>query len=255
MLPGPFSLLWCQLHRPCRHLLLVLRCQLRRPCRHLLLVFTRRHLIPCWCLFRAMLIPAWFTGLIYRLSGCLVFNRRDIGRRGDAVQPGLPRIRSDAGIGNRCVLDVGTRSWGRWGHHVMRAFQITIVLSLTLLYCGCRREPATPLSFYLSDQEPSIKGTSIPTNSPVLTVTRLRFVAPDNSVRKITIKFYPKDADAVEKLTTDNLGKTVVMIQGTNVLTVSRVTVPISARAGFLFPVSTNVDFDAAVRELLRLSH
>jgi len=99
----------------------------------------------------------------------------------------------------------------------MRPLSIITTFSLTLLFAGCGG-PKEPVSFYLSSQKPTSGSSFVPTNPPVLVVTRLTFVAPDTDQHTISIKFFPADASVIEKLTTENFGKTVVIVQGTNVL-------------------------------------
>ena len=79
-------------------------------------------------------------------------------------------------------------------------------------------------------------------------------VASDAAQRKVTIKLLAADASAFEKLTADNFGKTLIMVQGSNVLAAPRISEPISAQAGIIVPIGTNVDFEHTYRELLKLS-
>ena len=134
----------------------------------------------------------------------------------------------------------------------MRVLNILIGLSLTLLYAGCSGSKE-PVSFYLSDQKPAKGGGSVPAGPATLLVSKLRLVAPHEAEHMITIKFIPSDASAIDKLTTENLGKTIVMVQGTNVLSVSRVFTPVHPDGGLMFPVNTNLDFDSVYRALLKL--
>jgi len=134
----------------------------------------------------------------------------------------------------------------------MRPLSIITTFSLTLLFAGCG-DPKEPVSFYLSSQKPTSGSSFVPTNPPVLVVTRLTFVAPDTDQHTISIKFLPSDANAIEKLTTENFGKTVVIVQGTNVLSAAVVSAPVPPDAGFMFPVNTNLDFENVYRSLSRL--
>jgi hypothetical protein len=136
----------------------------------------------------------------------------------------------------------------------MRRLHIIVTLGLTLLFFGCSREPVKPLSFYLSEQKPTYGDLAIPTNLAALVVSRLQFITPDMAQHTISIRLLPADASAIEKLTTDNFGKTVVMVQGTNVLSVSSILAPVPAQADFMFPVNTNLDFGSVCRELSNLS-
>jgi hypothetical protein len=134
----------------------------------------------------------------------------------------------------------------------MRTLSIIITLNLTLLFVGCGG-PKEPVSFYLSSQKPTFDIGTISTNTPALVVTRLTFVASDTDQHTISIKFLPADADVIQKLTTENIGGTVVMVQGSNVISASVVSAPIPPDAGFTFPVNTNLDFESVLRALSRL--
>lgn len=94
---------------------------------------------------------------------------------------------------------------------------------------------------------------SIPTGPATLVVSRLAFVDPDEAQHTITVKFIPKDASAIEKLTIASIGKTIVIVQGSNVLSVAVVSAPVPPEAGLMIPVNTNLDFECAYRALLRL--
>ena len=135
--------------------------------------------------------------------------------------------------------------------HIMRAPNAIIALGLILLFAGCR--PKEPVSFYLSDQKPSMGGGSIPVGPATLVVSKLQFVGPDEAQRTISIKFILSDASAIERMTTENIGKTIVMVQGTNVLSVSKVFAPVLPDAGLMFPVNTNLDFESVYRAISRL--
>lgn len=136
----------------------------------------------------------------------------------------------------------------------MRALKIQLTFCLMLSLAGCGGKPAVPLSFYLNEQEQQ-KGVAIgPESKAALVVSRVEMVAPDVVKRNVTIKLLPADANAFEKLTTDNLGKTVTIVQGSNVLATPRIFEPIPAQAGVTFPIGTNIDFESAYRELVRLS-
>ena len=137
----------------------------------------------------------------------------------------------------------------------MRALHIIVTLGLMFLCYGCTSKQAgVPLSFYLSDQEPKNGVATVPDGQAALVVGQLQFVASDAAQRKLTIKLFPADASVFEKLTTDNFGKTIVLVQGSNMLASPRVSEPIPAQAGITFPVSTNLDFQSVYRELQRLS-
>src|SRR5258705_6580517 len=124
----------------------------------------------------------------------------------------------------------------------MRTLQSSLMCGFILLLFGCsHKEAGVPLSFYLTDQDPN-GAAAIPTNAAALTVSELEMMASEPAVRRITIKLVPSDAGVFEKLTTDNFGKTVVVVQGTNVLATPRITQPIPVRAGIMLPISTNVD-------------
>jgi hypothetical protein len=118
---------------------------------------------------------------------------------------------------------------------------------------GCRKQTGVPRSLYLCAEDYDSR-SGIPTNAPALVVSQVQMVAGEPTLGKVTIKLSPPDAAVFEKLTTDNFGKTVVVVQGTNVLATPRITQPISAQAGIMIPISTNVDFGRAYQELLRLS-
>ena len=135
----------------------------------------------------------------------------------------------------------------------MRALQFSVICGFMLLLAGCSREPGVPLSFHLSDLEPSGIAT-VPTNTAALVVSQVDMVAPDAAERKITVKLLSADAGVFEKLTTDNFGKTLIVIQGTNVLSAARILQPIPVQAGVILPIGTNVDFEHTYRELLKLS-
>jgi hypothetical protein len=136
----------------------------------------------------------------------------------------------------------------------VRALCKIVTLSLAFFYLGCSREPGKPLSFYLSDQEPTFGSGVIPATPATLVINKLQFVITDAAQHIMTIKFFPADASTIEKLTIDNFGKTVVMVQGTNVLCMSRISVPVGEKAAMIFPVRTNLDFEIVTRELLNLS-
>ena len=135
----------------------------------------------------------------------------------------------------------------------MRASYI-ITLGLIFLCAGCSKQAGIPLRFYLSEQEPKDSVAAIPNGQPALVVSQVQLVASDPSQRKLTIKLFPPDATAFEKLTTDNYGQTIVLVQGSKVLASPRVSEPIPARAGITFPVSTNLDFQSVYRRLQALS-
>ena len=134
----------------------------------------------------------------------------------------------------------------------MRAPNIIIALGLILLFAGCGG-PKEPVSFYLSDQKPSEARGVIPAGSASLVVSKLTFVASDPDQHTISIKFLPADASAIEKLTRDNIFKTVVIVQGSNVISAAVVSTPVPPDAGFMFPVNTNLDFESVYRALSRL--
>jgi len=135
----------------------------------------------------------------------------------------------------------------------MRSLQFSLICGYTLLLFGCTKDPGVPLSFYLSDQDQS-SAVAVPTNTAALAVSQVEMVASDATQRKVTIKLLAADASAFEKLTTDNFGKTLIMVQGSNVLAAPRISEPISAQAGIIVPIGTNVDFEHTYRELLKLS-
>lgn len=135
---------------------------------------------------------------------------------------------------------------------IMRPLSIIIALGFTLLFAGCGGIKG-PVSFYLSNEEPTSSGGLIPTNPPALVVARLRSVFPDPARHTITINFFPADASAIQAFTTDNIGKTVVMVQGSNVLSVAKVLSPVPPDAGLMIPVNTNLDFRSVYRALSRL--
>lgn len=118
---------------------------------------------------------------------------------------------------------------------------------------GCSNQAGVPLSFYLCGEDYDSQ-SGIPTNAPALVVSQVLMVAGEPALGRVTIKLSPPDAGVFEKLTTDNFGKTVVVVQGTNVIATPRITQPIPVQAGIMLPISTNVDFGGTYRELLRLS-
>jgi hypothetical protein len=135
----------------------------------------------------------------------------------------------------------------------MRILSVITMLSLTLLFAGCSGPKEEPVSFYLSSQKLTSGSATIPTNPPVLVVTRLTFVAADAEQHTITIKFLPADASAIQKLTTENIGGTVVIVQRSNVISAAVVSAPVPPDAGLMFPVNTNLDFESVYRAISRL--
>jgi hypothetical protein len=118
---------------------------------------------------------------------------------------------------------------------------------------GCTKQAGVPLSIHVCAEDYVVQA-GIPTNAPALVVSQVLRVAGEPAQRKVTIKLSPPDAGVIEKLTTDNPGKKVVIVQGTNVLATPRITGPILARAAIVFRINTNVDFERTYRELVRLS-
>lgn len=137
--------------------------------------------------------------------------------------------------------------------HIVRLISIIVALGLILLSAGCSG-PKQPVSFYLSNQGPTSGGNSIPTNTAALVVTRLRSVYADFTGRTVSISFFQPDADVIEKLTADNIGKTMAVVQGTNVLDVGPIAAVVPPNASLMFRVNTNLDFQSVYRELLKLS-
>jgi len=136
----------------------------------------------------------------------------------------------------------------------MRRSQIFITLGIVLLLCGCRhKEKTEPLAFYLSKPAPT--GASVEAEKkPSLVVSKLDMVAPDQGQRKVTIKLLDSDAAAFEKLTSRNIGKTLILVQGGNVLADATVSQAIPVTAGIMVSVNTNIDFENACLNLLKLS-
>lgn len=128
-----------------------------------------------------------------------------------------------------------------------------MICSSLLLLFGCSKEPGVPLSFYLSNQEQS-GPIVVPTNKAALVVTEIELVAPEVAQRRVTIKLLAADASSFEKLTTDNFGKTLVIVQGTNLLAAPKIKEPILAQASVVLPIGTNVDFEHTYWELRKLS-
>jgi hypothetical protein len=136
----------------------------------------------------------------------------------------------------------------------MRAFLFSMTACFLLLLFGCSsKEAGVPLRFNLSDQDQN-GAAVIPTNAAALAVSEMQMVRAETPQRRITIKLLPTDASAFERLTTDNFGKTVVVVQGTNVVATTRISEPISAQAGIILPIRTNVDFEHTYQDLLKLS-
>ena len=134
----------------------------------------------------------------------------------------------------------------------IRTLQLSAIFCFFLFY-GCGRETGVPLSLYFTDQEQQ-DAAAIPAKTPELVLTQVAMVASDAPKRRITIKLLQADADAFEKLTTRNIGKTLIIVQGSKVLTTPKILETISARAGMTFTVSTNLDFESVDRELFKLS-
>ena len=134
----------------------------------------------------------------------------------------------------------------------MRTFYGPLICGFVLLLVACSKKPALPLSFYVMDQEVD-PTRAIPTNAPTLVVSQVQAVFPEPAEGRVSIKLMPRDAAEFEKLTTDNLGKTVVVVQGTNVISMPRITGPIPVRARIMMPISTNIDFGRTYRELAKL--
>lgn len=135
----------------------------------------------------------------------------------------------------------------------MRILHISLICGFMLPLLGCTKQAGVPLSFHLSDQNYD-SAAGIPTNAPSLVVSQLQMVAAEPAQGRVTIKLFPADAGVFEKLTTDNFGKTVVVVQGTNIVATPRITQPIPVQAGIMLPISTNVDFGRTHQELLKLS-
>ena len=135
----------------------------------------------------------------------------------------------------------------------MRSLQFSLTCGFMLLLFGCSKEPGVPLSFYLSDSDQS-SAVGIPTNTAALVVSEVAMVAAEPAQGRVTIKLLPADASVFEKLTTDNFGKMVVVVQGTNIIATPRITQPIPVQAGIMLPIRTNVDFELTYRNLLKLS-
>jgi hypothetical protein len=135
----------------------------------------------------------------------------------------------------------------------MRSLPFSLTCCSLLLLFGCSKEPGVPLSFYLSDQE-SRGPVVVPTNAAAFVVTQVEGVGSEAAHRKVTIKLLASDASAFEKLTRDNLWKTLVVVQGTNVLATPKISDPIPARGAIVFRIGTNVNFENTYRDLLKLS-
>jgi hypothetical protein len=132
--------------------------------------------------------------------------------------------------------------------------RLSIALGLALLLCGCsHKEKVVPLAFYLS--APAVTGQ--PTHAedkPSLVVSRLEFVAPDAGQRKVAIKLKDKDAKEFEALTAKNIGRTLILVQGGNVVADATLSEAIPPEAGIRVDVNPNIDFERACLNLIKLS-
>jgi hypothetical protein len=122
-----------------------------------------------------------------------------------------------------------------------------------LLLSGCSKQVGVPLSFHLSDQKQGDPAT-LPKDKPALVVKQVEVFEHDAAQRKVSIKLLPTDSRAFEKLTADNIGKTLIFVQGSNVLMAPKNLHPIPAGTIISFSISTNLDFESVYQELLKLS-
>ena len=121
-----------------------------------------------------------------------------------------------------------------------------------MLLAGCSKEPGVPLFFHLSDGNMA-QTVAVPTNSPSLVVSNLQMVGVEPAQGRVTVRLFPQDAGAFERLTEENQGKTLILVQGTNILAAPKIVGRIPAQAGIMIPISTNADFGGTVQELLKL--
>jgi len=132
--------------------------------------------------------------------------------------------------------------------------RLSIAVGLALLLCGCsHKEKNVPLAFYLS--APAVTGE--PTRAedkPALVVSKLDFVAPDIAGRKVAIKLKGNDAKEFETLTAKNIGRTLILVQGGNVVANATLSEAIPPDAGIRVSVNTNIDFERACLNLIKLS-
>ena len=94
---------------------------------------------------------------------------------------------------------------------------------------------------------------AMPTNTPSLVVSNLQMVGVEPAQGRVTVRLFPQDAGAFERLTEENQGKTLILVQGTNILAAPKIVGRIPAQAGIMIPISTNADFGGTVQELLKL--
>lgn len=167
----------------------------------------------------------------------------------------LPEPTAVDGVRSAVAVHVTRRRWLsflRSTKGAMHALQISLICGMVLLLFGCSKEAGVPLSFYLSDQSQS-GAAAVPTNTAALVVTQVESVALDAAQRKVIIKLLPADASSFKKPYTDNWGRTVVIVQGANVLATPPIQQLILAQAWITLPIATNVDFGPTYREILKL--
>jgi hypothetical protein len=111
-------------------------------------------------------------------------------------------------------------------------------------------EVAAPLAFYVHEVN---AGASARTNDPALLVSTIEVVGAEPAQRRITVKLLASDAESLQKLTADNVGKMLMVAQGSNIISSAMIVVPIG-RAPFMVPVGTNANFERTCQELLALS-